>query len=397
MGILWTTTWVVLKKEIKDALRDKRSLRMAFLPPLYFMAIFVGGVLFALHLANDKKVEGITQVKVPVKNAQQMPDFSQWLSERGVIITPIEGDPETLIKQKIIDFALVLPEDAQSLRSQGKTLPIWLIYDAADAKNASSLGFVRNLFYAWNANQGALQLMAQGIAPDLSTPGWLREKNMASEQKMSIFILGSLPLTLLLAAFIGSVGFAADMTAGERERRSLEPLLITPAPRLAFYFGKWGTAFLLTLSVLAVQMLLLALALAFLPFNQLGLKVALTAADYFKIYMAIIPVTVMAISLQIGIAILAKSFKDAQTLVGLLVFIPMMPLTYTLFNPGEFEPWWLWVPVLGQAAVIKNIILGQAIPAYAFSIFWLVSAGFTTLAMALGAKQFNRSKIIYGH
>jgi sodium transport system permease protein len=238
--------------------------------------------------------------------------------------------------------------------------------------------------------------MSRGVAADAASPLWLRENNLADEQKMSAFLLASLPMTLLLAAFIGSVGFAADMTAGERERRSLESLLITPAHRLAIYGGKWLTAFCLTLCVLSVQLILLAIALRFLPFNQLGLRVDVDFLDVLSVFWSLIPVAILAVALQLSVATFAKSFKDAQTLMGLLVFLPMVPIMYTLFNPGAFYEWWLWVPVLGQTVVIKDIFLGGVPADYTFWKFWVSVLPLTLMAFALGVKQLQRPKTIYG-
>jgi sodium transport system permease protein len=204
-------------------------------------------------------------------------------------------------------------------------------------------------------------------------------------------------MTLLLMAFIGSVGFSADMTAGERERRSLEPLLITPASSLIIFSGKWLTSVLLTLIVLLFQLSLLAIAFRYLPFNQLGLRVEVGVVDLLTIFWALVPVVFFAVGLQISFSLFAKSFKDAQSLIAALVFIPMLLNFYTMFNPGVFYDWWLWVPVLGQSVVIKEILLGGSVADFTFYKFWLMSGGLTLLTFWLGAKQFRRVSIIYGN
>ncbi|RYZ82023.1 MAG: ABC transporter permease [Moraxellaceae bacterium] len=238
--------------------------------------------------------------------------------------------------------------------------------------------------------------MARGIAPDVGSPVMLREDNIADEQKMSVYLLASVPLTLLLAAFIGSVGFSADMTAGERERRSLESLLITPASTVSLYIGKWLTSVTLTIAILIMQLVLLAIAFRFLPFNQLGLRVDVNYIDLINVFWILIPVVFFAVALQLSLSIFAKSFKDAQSLIAGLVFVPMLLNFYTMFNPGVFYDWWLWVPVLGQAVVIKEILLGGAIVAFAFWKFWLTGIVITVFAFWLGIKQLRRPKIIYG-
>jgi sodium transport system permease protein len=387
---------VVFRKELKDALRDKRALRMAFLPPIYFVAIFVGLVIFAVNIANDKKVSGITSVPVYVEGEQNLPELVAWLREQGADIKPIESGAFQQVKDKKIDFALILSDEAKQKRAKGESAPVWLVYDGANQKLSSSIGFVRSQVYAWGSRVGAVNLMARGIAPDVGNPIHLREENIADEQKMSVYLLASVPLTLLLAAFIASIGFSADMTAGERERRSLESLLITPAATFSIYLGKWLTSTLLTITILIIQLALLAIAFRFLPFNQLGLRVDVTYVELIKIFWVLLPVVFFAVSLQLSLSIFAKSFKDAQSLIAALIFIPMLLNFYTMFNPGVFYEWWLWVPVLGQAVVIKELLLGGTIAAFAFWKFWLVAIVITAAAFWLGIKQLRRPKIIYG-
>jgi len=386
----------VYRKELRDALRDKRTLRMAFLPPLYFVAIFVGVVFFAVNMANDKKVAGVNSIPVYVEGEQNLPELVAWLREEGAVIKAIDKDAYQQIKEKKIDFALIIPDEAKQKRAKGESAPIWLVYDGANQKLSSSIGFVRSQLYVWNSRVGAINLMARGIAPDVGNPVTLREDNIADEQKMSVYLLASVPLTLLMAAFIGSVGFSADMTAGERERRSLESLLITPAPTFSLYLGKWLTSVTLTLCILIMQLLLLAVAFRFLPFNQLGLRVDINYIDLINVFWVLIPIVFFAVALQLSLSIFAKSFKDAQSLIAGLVFVPMLLNFYTMFNPGVFYDWWLWVPVLGQAVIIKEILLGGTIAAFAFWKFWLVGIIMTILAFWLGIKQLRRPKIIYG-
>lgn len=386
----------VFRKELRDALRDKRSLRMAFLPPLYFVAIFVGLVIFAVNLANDKKVAGVNVVPVYIEGEQNLPELVAWLREQGAEVKTIERDAYQQVKAKKIDFALIISAEAKQKRAAGEAAPVWLVYDGANQKLSSSIGFVRAQVYAWSSRTGAINVMARGIAPDVGSPVVLRENNIADEQKMSVYLLASVPMTLLLAVFVASAGFSADMTAGERERRSLESLLITPASTFALFAGKWLTSLSLTVAIVIIQLALLAIAFRFLPFNQLGLKVDVNYLDLINVFWALLPVAFFAVGLQLSLAIFAKSFKDAQSLIAMLVFAPMLLNLYTLFNPGVFYDWWLWVPVLGQAAVVKDIFLGGAIAAFTFWKFWGVGLVLTALTFWLGVKQLRRPKIIYG-
>src|SRR5690606_15442274 len=160
--------------------------------------------------------------------------------------------------------------------------------------------------------------------------------------------------------------------------------------------GKWLTSMLITLGVLALTLILLWLALANLPFNELGLRVDVGWSAMLSIFAALLPIILLAVALQLAVAIFARSFKDAQTYVGLLMFIPMIPGFYTLSNPGVYEDWFLWVPILGQQVVVRDLFLGGSLNSLMLVRFWLTASVITIILLAMAAKQLRRAKIIYG-
>ncbi len=396
MATFLTALVVIFKKELRDALRDKRSLRMAFLPPLYFVGVFVGTVFFILHLQKEATGRGSEPIQLSVLGAEYLSPLTDWLQEQGVKVNHVGDDAYNLVEQRKIDYVLIIPKEAPQQFATGESVMVWLVYDATNNKIQTSIGFIKQQITSWNSRMGSLRLLSRGISPSVVNPLYLREMNIASDQKMGFFVMASLPMFLILSVFIGSVGFTADMTAGERERRSLESLLITPANSGAIIVGKWLTCLLLTFAVLLAELGLLAIAFAFIPFNELGLRVDVSVLDLLGIFASLTSLAVIAVSLQQVIAIFARSFKDAQTYMGLIVFIPMLPLMYTMINPGAYEPWFAWVPVLGHQAAIKDLLLGSSLDAATFVKFWVVAIPLSCLLLAFTANQLRKPKIVYG-
>lgn len=394
---LWfSSALIVFRKEWRDALRDKRSLRLALLPAFYFVAIFVGGTLFTINTQQDYQVDGLVQIELPVQGGEHLPELLDWLREQGVETVAVATDVYQQVQQGDHKFALIIPADIHQQKLRGENLTLWLVYNAANQQVHSRLQFIRSQIYAWSVRTGNLNLLARGIAPGVGAVVSLRENNVANDQQMGIYILGGLPMILLLSAFIASIGFSADMTAGERERRSLESLLITPVSSLALILGKWLTSLLITFSVVSLTLALLWLALASLPFNELGLRVDVRWPAIAAIFLVLMPVIFIACALQLAVAIFARSFKDAQTYTGLLVFIPMVPGFYTLFNPGVYADWFLWVPVLGQQVMVRDLLLGGSLAGLTLVCFWITAGAATLVLLLLAAKQLRRAKIIYG-
>ncbi len=388
--------FIVFGKEWREAWRDRKSLRMTLLMPVYFVAMFVASVLFAIHLNQQSRATNADSIKLSVVGAEQLPALITWLEERGVSVERVGEEAYQHVEQGKLDFALIIPKDAAEKFATGGSLELALVFDVTNNKIHGSLNFVRQQIWSWNARIGSLRLLSRGISPAIVNPVQIRDLNIASDEKMGFFIIMSVPLLLIITAFMSSVGFTADMVAGERERRSLESLLITPATSASLVMGKWLNSFSLTLIVIVVEMVLLAVAFSHLPFNDLGVRVNVTFGDLAGVFIALISVVFIATSLQFLISIFARSFKDAQTYMGLMVFIPMVPLFYTSFNPSAYAEWFRWVPILGHQVLIKDLLLGGQPQPWQFAQLWIVSllAGLTMLWFTI--RQLRKPKIVYG-
>jgi sodium transport system permease protein len=395
MKSFYRTLYVILKKELYDALRDKRSLRLAFLPPLYFVGTFIATVFIVLHLKNEADGKGKEPIQLSVLGAEYLPPLSDWLQEQGLQIKPVGADAYEQVVQKKLNYALIIPKEAKQQFATGEPVVVWLTYDATNSKLQTSVNFIKQQIWSWNSRLGSLRLLSRGISPAIVNPVNLREMNIASDQKMGFFIMASVPMFLILSVFIASVGFTADMTAGERERRSLESLLITPASSASIIVAKWLTCLLLTFAVLLFELVLLAVAFQFMPFSQLGLRVDVSLLNLLGIFVALMSLVVIAVSLQQVISIFAKSFKDAQTYMGIIIFIPMLPMMYTLMNPGVYEPWFQWMPVLGHQAVVKDLLLGGTLDFLVIVKFWLVAVVISTVLLRFTANQLRKPRIVY--
>ncbi len=390
---MFASLMVVCKKEIVDAIRDKRAMKLAFLPPVYMVLMFAIGMTFTINLQSETAEEVIV---LPVAGAAYIPALVDWLKEREIVIEEAPLDAYGAVEIQDIDYALIAPAAAEKQSVEGRSISVWLVYDASKQKVHAELNQLRQLIYQYNSMKASVSILARGISPQLVNPIALHEANVADEQKMGGLILAGVPLLLMMCAVMGSIGFAADMTAGERERRSLESLLINPVTSMGMIWGKWCAAVVLSLAVILVCIILMAIALYFIPFNQLGLRVDVTMLAYVKIFLALMPVIFIAAGLQLSLGILSRSFKDAQTYMGFLILLPMVPFFIMMLNPEIYAPWHLWVPLLGQQTILKNLLLGETIPTISMLAFWLSSIPVTYIALMLAARQLRKAKTIYG-
>ena len=387
---------IVFHKEWRDSLRDSKSLRMTLLMPVYFVGVFVASSLFIIHMSNQSKATNNEPIKLAVVGAEQLPSLIDWLQERGVQVDAVGDDAYQKVETGELGYALVIPNDAREKFATGESIELALVFDATNGKLQGAIHFVRQQIWSWNGRMGSLRLLSRGISPGIANPVFIRDLNIASDEKMGFFVMGSLPMLLILTAFMASVGFSADMTAGERERRSLESLLITPASSTALVLGKWCNSFSLTLMVSLVEVILLVVAFAYVPFKELGLRVDVSPLELAGVFVVLASLALLATSLQFLISLFARSFKDAQTYMGFMVFIPMVPLFYTLFNPSAYADWFRWVPVLGHQVLIKDLLLGGTITTTHFAQVWLVSGVIAFAFLAYTIQQLRKPKIVYG-
>jgi sodium transport system permease protein len=390
------TLLIVWRKEWLDALRDKKSLRMAFLMPVYFVGVFVAYSLFIIHMNQQSRATNNEPIKLSIVGAEQLPALVDWLQERGIQVEAADEQAYQQVQNGQLGYVLIVPDDAREKFATGESIELALVFDATNNKLQGALQFVRQQIWSWNGRIGSLRLLSRGISPAIVNPVVVRDLNVASDQKMGFFVMAILPMLLILTVFMAAVGFSADMTAGERERRSLESLLITPAASGAILLGKWLNSLSLTFMVIVVELTLLAIAFAYVPFKELGLRVHVTPLDLLVVLVALMSLAIVATALQFLISLFARSFKDAQTYMGLMIFIPMVPLFYTQFNPSAYADWFRWVPVLAQQLVVKDLLLGGDVPLLAFAQAWLVAVILAVAFLCFTAQQLRKPKIVYG-
>lgn len=393
---MFRNIFTVFKKEWRDTLRDMRSLRMILLMPIYLVGVYTATSFFMIHSSLSSRATTNDPIHLSVSGVTELPGLISFLEEKGINVESVEGDIYKKVETTELAYALIIPADADDKYAAGETVHLSLLFDGTNTKISGSLDFVRKQIRGWSQAIGNLRLIVRGVDPALVDPFSLNDINIASDQKMGFFVMATVPFFLLMASFLGSVGFSADMLAGERERRSLESLLITPVASNSLLIGKWLNSFCLTLVVIFVNIILLFIAFQIIPFKEIGMKVDVGVDKLLTTFLVVIPVAVFATCLQFLISIFARSFKDAQAYMGLMVFIPMIPLVYTLSNPSSFYEWFMWVPVLSHQIAIKNILIGEWVELGNLLIGATVSIVIGALLLMVTAKQLRKPKIVYG-
>jgi sodium transport system permease protein len=239
-------------------------------------------------------------------------------------------------------------------------------------------------------------MVARGVNPGVATPVRVEDVDVSTERSRAALALSVLPVFLLVSAFVMGMGLATDTTAGERERRTLESLLLTGARPWAIGAGKWVAAATLNVAGFALTLAVAGAILARLPLEDLGVRLD-SVLDMAAAALAVgVPLAMLAAAMQLLAAARARSFKEGQTYLSMLLFVPMVVGMVLAFSRWEGASWQLGVPVLAQHQLLSAVLRGDAPGVLAFAAPALIALAVTALLLRRVAKLVSSPQILYG-
>ena len=378
--------WVVFCKELVDALRDRRTLVVVLLSsvaigPLVMVA------LSALVAGIEKRAEERTVVVAGIEHA---PTLRNYLERQTYRIETAPADYEAKLKsQSLGDPVLLVGKDFEAELARGEPPLLEIVSSSGNQRAGTSVNRLTRLLRGFSNEQATLRLVLRGVAPATLEVVEVQERDLANPQSRAAQLTGMVPFFVLMAVLYGALNAALDTTAGERERGSLEPLLMNPASRLALVVGKWG-------AVAAVGMLIALLScFSFLPAQSLLRSETLAAMFQFgwreaALFLALLAPLAAALSaVMMAIAIRCKSFKEAQANNTVVILgVSLLPLV-TVFNQSGEAPWHLAVPALGQVALMNRVLKGEAVGPLDMVLAFAVCALITLVGLAYIARQLR--------
>jgi sodium transport system permease protein len=384
--------FVVARKELTDASRDRRSLYV-----LLFSALF-GPLLIAFMLnqiAGQEKAAN--EIKVPVVGRQYAPILVNWLEQQpGVEIVAGPADAESAVRDRKAEFVLVIDKEFGEKFRESRPAPVQMISDSTRQTIRSKVRRLRALLGRFSNETGAMRLIARGVSPSIASALKVDDVEVSNARQRAATVFNIIPMFLILAAFTTSMQIATDSTAGERERGSLEPLLLNPVPRWQLVAGKWLAAAAAAFGGMLVTLLVTAAVLSKLPLEDLGVRFHLAGGDLLLVIAAVAPIALVAPALQLYLACFAKSFKEAQSYMGFLVFLVTVPGVLSSFYPITNRPWLHPIPIIGQFAMSMDILGGKPPSQWALILAALTCSLLAAVFLALATRLLSAEKIIFG-
>jgi len=385
----------VFVKEFVDNLRDRRSLVSSMISTL------IGPVLLVLMIViigrsffKDMDAEAL---ELPVIGSEYAPTLIQFLEQNGVTVKPAPSDAETAVRNGDVEVVLELtPEFGEEFKN-GQSATVRLIIDSSRQSSLATIERLRNLLEGYNSMIGALRLTARGIDTSIINPLAIEQVDMATPETQVLIFLNMMPYFVIMVIFVGGMHVVIDATAGEKERGSLEPLLINPVKRSEFVLGKLLAS--IPYAMLAVFVNLLAFALAFnlVPLEDfIGFQLTINVFSLVKIFLLSLPMILLAGALQMIIATFTRSFKEAQSYVGFLPLIPALPGIGLAFLPVKPDLWTMLIPTFGQQILINQFMRSEPVSLANVLISSAVTLLLALILIWVAIRLFMQERIIFG-
>jgi len=399
---------VVYFKELRDILRDRRTLfSMILLPILIFPLLMIGSGAFMKHQVD--KIQEKTSIVAFVG-----PEKTTYLAEKIEAIDGVQllnlGADSTLaiemIRAKEIEAFVYIPHDFQravDAALMGDTIEfvphISLFSNETRTQSGFAVKKVSRLLQEFRSDVAEEALASFDLSPKVVKPFLVAELNVASPKEMGRFLAGSfLPYILILMSLTGAMYAAIDLTAGEKERGTLETLLVAGISRMDIVLGKFLTVF--TASVVTTMLSVgsmtgtSVLTLKTMPEVAGILQFSMGLFEVLLMLLAMIPLAAIFSSLLMTLALFAKSYREAQTYISPLMFVVIFPAMASMMPDSETSMQMALIPVINVSLMLKDGLSGSIDPVVT-SLTMGVNLVFAVLGLILVQQMFKRESVLF--
>ena len=389
---MFDRVWVVFCKEVIDNMRDRRSVSLALLYPFLGPLVVAALIVFVGKSITSAPTDTFI---LPVQGEANAPELIEYITTKGALVVPAPSDPALAVRTGKFDTALIISDDYGENFDRERQATVHLVVDGSRLSAVVAMSRALDALRDYNRDIGTARLEARGLDPNLSVPLAIEQINVSGGRNLTGFFLNMMPPFLIFTIFVGGVYLAIDTTSGERERGSMEPLLTNPVARWELMVAKVAATFMFTAMAVAVQLVAFKVMFNLITGGDFGLRVDLGFWLFASVFLICLPLMLFAVTLQVIIATVTRSFKETQTYLGLLPLVPSLPGLVLVFVAINAHPWMMAIPTFGQTLLIGQMVRGE--PLTGLSI--VVASGFTLAAslglLALAARLYARDELVF--
>jgi len=379
-------------KEVRDTVRDRRTLLVLLLTAVAAGPVF----LFLIFNLIARQADRARELEVPAVNIAQAPALADFLRRNQVMPVDAPADYEAKLRAGELDVVIVVEPDFASEVSAGRQGVVQVVADRSRDRARTPVAQVESLLRGYNRLWGGQRLLLRGVAPTVGDPLRIEEVDLATPQQSGALVLFLVAYYALLGSFMGGMAVALDITAGERERQSLEPLLMTPARPLEIVLGKWIAASFVNALVVVVTLAGFYLTLAYAPLPAVGVPFLFGSLEFGRFLVVLLPLVLLMPAVLLYVGNRGRTFKEAQANVSLLMFVASIVPAVQIFTQQREPAWLPAVPVSGQYSLLRHVLRGETISPVDLALSYVVPAILIVLALGGMARLLARESALAG-
>lgn len=391
---------VVFRKELTDTLRDRRTLiNSVLIPILLTPLIFIGITLVAVVVVRSAVR---TNPAVMILGEENAPDLAQRLrkNERITIVAPSDDYAQRINDRKLRAAVEFPPDFDANLREHpDQTQIVKLYWFEGEVRSRDSMRRVEREIDTYSKDVVKQRLAGRQLSASLLEPFKFVQENVAPAEKVTGNVLGFiLPYFVIILCLTGAMHPAMDLTAGEKERGTMETIIASPVNRLELVIGK----FLLVLVVSAVSTILAigtfvlsALGAArLLPMFDLNFVIAVSGKAAAAVFFLVLPLSVLFAAALMAVSLFARNFREAQSYIGPLMFVVILPAMGSFIPGVQLDTRFALVPILNISLAAKEVF-GGTYQWPLLSLIFLSTCVYAAAALYFAVRQFHREDVLF--
>jgi sodium transport system permease protein len=385
------TLLVVFLKEVRENLRDRRTLINALL-----MGPLIGPLMFVvlMNVVISRQLnQAEAPLELPVIGAGNAPNLVEALRQQGFDPQPPVADPIAAVRNREAAAVLRIPAGFGDAWGKGDPAQVEVYYDSSRRDTQQPVSRLKDMLERYSRLTGGMRLVARGLSPALANPVVVDERDQSTPRSRAGALFSILPYFFVLTVFIGGMYLAIDLTAGERERQSLEPLFVNPVAPWRILLGKVGAICVFSVSSLLICVTAFTAVGRFIPTEKLGMDLGIGPAFALKVLVLMLPLALLIAALQTLVSAFSKSYREAQTYLGILTLLAVLPSVLLSVMPVKTAAWMYAVPLLGQQVGITELLLGGSVAAAQFATCLLCGFVVAALILAITARVYGSERL----
>jgi sodium transport system permease protein len=391
----------IAKKELIEFVRDWRTIvAILVIPLLMFPVLFI---LFPLLLASEAAELQAMQVDLVVQT-DGLPDellLAFNTSELNITYEPLgtianlstPGSDAERLRNTSVDAVL-------RMRTNGTVVEYALLYMSTSEQSLEARSRTFDVLAGWEENETVRRITDAGLDADetldpLRWNGSIADSDVATKGEQAGMVLSLfIPLVLAVWTFSSAIQPSIDMTAGERERGTLEALLALPCTRMELLMGKWVAVATITGAGVLLQIAGLLFAIGYLASTEFISVPELDIATLALLCLAVLLFAIMVVAFELALAMRSHSVKEAGSILGPAVLLILFPALFTqVINLDGIEAYWFAIPVVNVLLALRELLMNRIVLGHV--VVWLVSSTFYAFGAAwYAARQFKREDIV---